>query len=53
VELVHGSHTGDLWPRPSRVLVASRSAMFDRREDPLDARLPDLVGQPAVAVGLD
>jgi hypothetical protein len=25
VELVHGVHTGDLWPRPGRVLIADRT----------------------------
>jgi len=30
VELVHGVHTGDLWPRPGRVLIAARSTMFEQ-----------------------
>lgn len=35
-ELVHGSHTGDLWPRPGRVLVASRSATFEQLATAID-----------------
>jgi hypothetical protein len=30
VELVHGVHTGDLWPRPGRVLIAARTATFEQ-----------------------
>lgn len=30
VELVRGSHAGDLWPRPGRVLIASRSSTFEQ-----------------------
>jgi len=29
-ELVHGVHTGDLWPRPGRVLIAARTATFEQ-----------------------
>ena len=30
VELVHGVHTGDLWPRPGRVLIAARTVTFEQ-----------------------
>jgi hypothetical protein len=30
VELVHGAHTGDLWPRPGRVLIAGRATTFEQ-----------------------
>lgn len=30
VELVHGVHTGDLWPRPGRVLIAARTTTFEQ-----------------------
>jgi len=36
VELVHSSHTGDLWPRPGRVLIASRSATFEQLATAID-----------------
>jgi hypothetical protein len=36
VKLVHGSHTGDLWPRPGRVLIASRSATFEHLAAAID-----------------
>jgi Plasmid pRiA4b ORF-3-like protein len=36
VELVHGSHTGDLWPRPGRILIASRSATFEQLATAID-----------------
>lgn len=36
VELVHGPHTGDLWPRPGRVLIASRSATFEQFATAID-----------------
>jgi hypothetical protein len=36
VELVHGSHTGDLWPRPGRVLIASRSSTFEQLATAID-----------------
>jgi hypothetical protein len=36
VELVHGSHTGGLWPRPGRVLIASRSATFEQLAAAID-----------------
>jgi len=39
VELVHGSHTGDLWPRPGRVLIASRSATFEQLATAIDDAL--------------
>jgi hypothetical protein len=32
----HGSHTGDLWPRPGRVLIASRSATFEQLAAAID-----------------
>ena len=34
VELVHGSHPGDLWPWPGRVLIASCSATFEQLATP-------------------
>jgi Plasmid pRiA4b ORF-3-like protein len=36
VELVHGVHTGDLWPRPGRVLIASRSVTFEQLAAAID-----------------
>ncbi len=30
MELVHGVHTGDLWPRPGRILIAARTATFEQ-----------------------
>ena len=36
VELVHGLHTGDLRPRPGRVLIASRSATFEQLATAID-----------------
>jgi hypothetical protein len=36
VKLVHGPHTGDLWPRPGRVLIASRSATFEHLAAAID-----------------
>ncbi len=36
VELVHGSHADDLWPRPGRVLIASRSATFEQLATAID-----------------
>ncbi len=36
VELVHGAHTGDLWPRPGRVVIASRSATFEQLATAID-----------------
>ncbi len=36
VELVHGAHTGDLWPRPGRILIAARSATFEELADAID-----------------
>jgi hypothetical protein len=36
VELVHGVHTGDLWPRPGRVLIAARSATFEQLGKAID-----------------
>lgn len=36
VELVHGSHVGNLWPRPGRVLVAPRSATFEQLAAAID-----------------
>ena len=36
VELVHGSHTGDPWPRPGRVVIASRSATFEQLATAID-----------------
>ena len=35
VELVHGMHTGDLWPRPGRVLIA-RTATFEQLSKAID-----------------
>ena len=29
-ELVHGVHTGDLWPRPGRVPIAARATTFEQ-----------------------
>jgi hypothetical protein len=36
VELVHGMHTGDLWPRPGRVLIAARTATFEQLGKAID-----------------
>jgi hypothetical protein len=36
VELVHGVHTGDLWPRPGRVLIAARTATFEQLGKAID-----------------
>jgi hypothetical protein len=36
VELVHGGHTGDLWPRPGRTLVAARSTTFEQLASAID-----------------
>lgn len=36
VELVHGIHTGDLWPRPGRVLIAARTATFEQLGKAID-----------------
>jgi hypothetical protein len=36
VKLVHGSHTGDLWPQPGRVLIASRSTTFEQLAGAID-----------------
>jgi hypothetical protein len=36
VELVHGMHTGDLWPRPGRVLIAVRTATFEQLGKAID-----------------
>lgn len=35
-ELVHGMHTGDLWPRPGRVLLAARTATFEQLGKAID-----------------
>ena len=36
VELVSGGEGGDLWPRPGRVLIASRSATFEQLAEAID-----------------
>ena len=36
VELVHGVHTGDLWPRPGRVLIAARTTTFEQLGKAID-----------------
>ena len=36
VELGHGVHTGDLWPRPGRVLIAARTATFEQLGKAID-----------------
>jgi hypothetical protein len=36
VELVHGVHNGDLWPRPGRVLIAARTATFEQLGKAID-----------------
>ena len=36
VDLVHGVHTGDLWPRPGRVLIAARTATFEQLGKAID-----------------
>lgn len=36
VELVHGVHTRDLWPRPGRVLIAARTATFEQLGKAID-----------------
>jgi hypothetical protein len=36
VELVSGGQRGDLWPRPGRVLIASRSATFEQLAEAID-----------------
>jgi hypothetical protein len=36
VELVHGVHIGDLWPRPGRVLIAARTATFEQLGKAID-----------------
>lgn len=36
VELVHGAHTGDLWPRPGRVLIAARTTTFEHFGNAID-----------------
>jgi hypothetical protein len=36
VELVGGGEGGDLWPRPGRVLIASRSATFEQLAEAID-----------------
>jgi Plasmid pRiA4b ORF-3-like protein len=36
VELVHGVHTEDLWPRPGRMLIAARTATFEQLGKAID-----------------
>jgi hypothetical protein len=36
VELVSGGQGGNLWPRPGRVLIASRSATFEQLAEAID-----------------
>jgi len=36
VELVSGGQGGNLWPRPGRVLIASRSASFEQLAEAID-----------------
>jgi Plasmid pRiA4b ORF-3-like protein len=36
VELVHGVHPGDLWPRPGRVLIAARITTFEQLGNAID-----------------
>lgn len=36
VELVHGGHVGDLWPRPGRVLIAARATTFEQFASAID-----------------
>lgn len=36
VELVHGARTGDLWPRPGRIILACRTATFEQLAATID-----------------
>ncbi len=36
VELVHGVHPGDLWPRPGRILIAARTTTFEQLGKAID-----------------
>jgi hypothetical protein len=36
VELVHGVHTGDSWPKPGRVLIAARTGTFEQLGKAID-----------------
>lgn len=36
VELVSGGHAGDLWPRPGRIMIASRSTTFEQLATAID-----------------
>jgi hypothetical protein len=36
VELVSGGHAGDLWPRPGRIMIASRLTTFEQLATAID-----------------